>query len=412
MTHRVVVPPRGLRKEGDRGRPMEERRDARAILAIIRDAFGERANASQLLRSFYERRQHEYETVTDYSHELAAVFYRLESASPRHVVNRECMLKDQLKLSGAKTVSSTFHLNNREAKRELHVNISGRRLTCHRTPTYLGVKLHRTLTYREHLIALRGKVIARTALIRRLAGTSWGASTPTLRTSTLALVYAPAEYCAPVWCRSSHTRLVDVGINASLRTMTGCLRPTQVDQLPVIAEIAPPTLMREAATLVLGRRECQHDHLLHDAMEKSTHRKRHKSRRPLTHHAHQLVASVPPQETVKHWTQTRWTESWASTTTRLHRYMPTPSNSGQGVGLSRRAWTRLNRLRTGGGRFGANMLRWGLSTSDCSDCGAEQTAEHITNGRCPIYRPPEGIHGHIELGTMTRTWLENCALDV
>ena len=150
----------------------------------------------------------------------------------------------RLKLSEAKTVSSTFHLNNREAKRELNVNISGRRLTCHRTPTYLGVKLDRTLTYREHLTALRGKAMVRTALIRRLAGTSWGASTPTLRTSTLALVYAPAEYCAPVWCRSSHTRLVDVGLNASLRTITGWLRTTPVDQLPVLAEIAPPALRR------------------------------------------------------------------------------------------------------------------------------------------------------------------------
>ena len=216
-------------------------------------------------------------------------------------------------------------------------------------------------------------------------------------------MYAPAEYCAPVWCGSSHTRLVDIGLNASLRTITGCLHPTQVDQLPVLA---PPALRREAATLVLGRRACQNDHLLHDVMENSTHRKRLKSRRPLTHHAHQRVSSVPPQETVKHWTQTRW----ASTTTRLHRYMPTPSNSGQGVGLSRRAWTRLNRLRTGVGRFRANMLRWGLSTSDCCDCGAEQTAEHITSGRCPIYRPPEVIHGLIELDDTT--WLENCALDV
>ena len=186
------------------------------------------------------------------------------------------------------------------------MNISGRRLTCHRTPTYIGVKLDRTLTYREHLTALRRKVMARTALIRRLAGTSWGASTSTLRTSTLALVYAPAEYCAPVWCRSSHTRLVDVGLNASLRTITGCLRPTQVDQLPILAEIAPPALRREAATQVLGRRACQHDHLLQDVMENSTHRKRLKSRRPLTHHVHQLVSSVPSQETVKHLTQTRW----------------------------------------------------------------------------------------------------------
>ena len=166
-----------------------------------------------------------------------------------------------------------------------------------------------------------------------------------------------------MWGRSSHSRLVDVSLNASLRTITGCLRPTQVDQLLVLAELAPSALRREAETLVLGRRACQHDHLLQDVIGKSTHQKRCKSRRPLTHHAQQLVSSVHPQETVTHLTQARWTESWASTTTRLHTVMPTPSNSGQGVGLSRRAWTRLNRLRTRV-RFGANMLRWGLSTSD------------------------------------------------
>ena len=58
------------------------------------------------------------------------------------------------------------------------------------------------------------------------------------------------------------------------------------------------------------------------------------------------------------------------------------------------------------------VLRWGLSTSDCCDCGAEQTAYHITSGRCPIHRPPEGMHGLIELDVKTRTWLENSALDV
>ena len=168
-------------------------------------------------------------------------------------------------------MSATFQLSDREAKQELNVNLDGMRLTCQRTPTYLGEKLDRTLTYREHLIALRGKVTARTALIRRLAGTRWGASTTTLRTSAIALVYAPAEYCAPLWDRSAHTHLVDVSLNAALRTITGCLRPAEVDQLPVLAEIAPPALTREATTLVLGRRACQHDHLLHDIVDNSTH---------------------------------------------------------------------------------------------------------------------------------------------
>ena len=108
----------------------------------------------------------------------------------------------RLKLSEGKTVSTVFHLNNKEAKRELHVYIDTRRLNFQPKTTYLGVKLDRTLSYRQNLAGLRDKVMARSALIRKLVGTGWGGSPSTLRTSALALVYAPAEYCAPTWSRS------------------------------------------------------------------------------------------------------------------------------------------------------------------------------------------------------------------
>ena len=54
----------------------------------------------------------------------------------------------------------------------------------------------------------------------------------------------------------------------------------------------------------------------------------------------------------------------------------------------------------------------GLSKSGSCDCGVEQTASHITSGCCPIYRPPEGINGIIDLDKNRRAWLENYALDI
>ena len=69
-------------------------------------------------------------------------------------------------------------------------------------------------------------------------------------------------------------------------------------------------------------------------------------------------------------------------------------------------------INNGVGRFGADMLRWGLSTNDSCDCGAEQTADHITSGRCPVYRLPEGINGLIDPDDNTQAWLENNALDM
>jgi hypothetical protein len=66
-------------------------------------------------------------------------------------------------------------------------------------PKNLGVTLDRALTYNPHLTKTGEKVAARVNLVRKLAGTNWGASAETLRTASLALVYLTAEYCAPVW---------------------------------------------------------------------------------------------------------------------------------------------------------------------------------------------------------------------
>ena len=59
----------------------------------------------------------------------------------------------RLKLSHTKTVTTAFHLNNREAKRELKTFNNGKLLPYCSTPTYLGVKLDRSLTFRHHLEA-------------------------------------------------------------------------------------------------------------------------------------------------------------------------------------------------------------------------------------------------------------------
>ena len=125
-------------------------------------------------------------------------------------------------------------------------------------PTYLGVKLDIALTYRHHLEVLRKKLSTRVALLRRLAGSAWGAGTKTLRTAPLSLIYSTAEYCAPVWCRSTHTRLIDSVLNDTLRIVIGCLHPTPTDDLPVPA----PTnsrlnvVVRSPTPFGLGRNGC------------------------------------------------------------------------------------------------------------------------------------------------------------
>ena len=154
----------------------------------------------------------------------------------------------RLKPSAPKTVSSVFHLHNKSHDRELNVSLNGQWLTHDPHPIYLCVTLDRILSYKHHLTKTAAKLRSRNNLLSKLAGSSWGANAATLHSSTLALCYSVVEYCCPVWSRSSHTDLVDVQLNNTMRLITGTLRPTQLEWLPVLTDIAPANLRRKAAT--------------------------------------------------------------------------------------------------------------------------------------------------------------------
>ena len=156
------------------------------------------------------------------------------------------------------------------------VNFNNETLPFCSEPKYLGVTLDRSLTYPRHLELLRKKLTSRVPLLRRFAGSGWGAEATTLRTATLALVHSTAEYCAPVWCRSAHT-LIDLAINDALRIVTGCPRRKPADNLPTLAGTQCAELRRKGSTLSLARRAMAPGHLLHCSLSgnarrlKSTH---------------------------------------------------------------------------------------------------------------------------------------------
>ena len=101
-----------------------------------------------------------------------------------------------LQLSIGKTVSAAYHLNNREAKRELDVFVDNKRLVFQQAPKYLGVRLDRMLNFKQHLEEMAGKVTSRVALIRRLDGTTWGASAK----NTADLHTSPGIPCSWILC--------------------------------------------------------------------------------------------------------------------------------------------------------------------------------------------------------------------
>jgi hypothetical protein len=93
----------------------------------------------------------------------------------------------RLQPNPSKTESCVYQLNTHEANRQLDVRFTGTEIQHMEHPKYLGVTLDRTLTYNAHLTKTSKKVSARISIVRKLAGTSWGADTETLRTAALAI---------------------------------------------------------------------------------------------------------------------------------------------------------------------------------------------------------------------------------
>ena len=88
-------------------------------------------------------------------------------------------------------------------------------------------------------------------------------------------------------------------------------------------------------------------------------------------------------------------------------YIPKVSTSPVGMSLTRTAWVKLNRLRTGVGRFSLSMHKWGLASSSHCECGvSENTVDHIIL-TCPAHRTPRKMLGMTDLDGVIRYWLNS-----
>ena len=212
--------------------------------------------------------------------------------------------------------------------------------------------------------------------MRRLAGLGWGAGAKTLRTAALSLVYSTAEYSAPVWCHSAHTRLIDSVLNNALRIVTGCLRPTPTDYLPVLAGIQPTELCRLGATLSLAYRgSLDPDHILYELLAGSPddHTERLKSRRPFVPTAWKLLQDLTELDIrAAQWTDFKWSTEYSECSSDLRAFIPRTSTRPMGMSLSRSSWVRLNRLRAGIVCFQSFMHKWGLAPTSNCECSAAE----------------------------------------
>jgi hypothetical protein len=306
----------------------------------------------------------------------------------------------RLKPNAQKTIVTCFHLSNKLANHQPHVEFDGRILEMDQTPKYLGVTLDTQLTYRKHIENTKAKIKTRNNIIHKLAGSTWGASAPTLRTSALALVYSAAEYAAPVWANSSHTHKVDAELNNTMRLITGAVRSTPTEWLPVLSNIPPPPIRRLQATNREWVKYRRNQSLPLHRDVPIPFNPRLPSRRP----AHATASHLMEEDFNG---QLQWGEEWRDSNRDTRGLMQEVGLPVPGFDLPRRQWVALNRIRTGHGRCGQMLHRRQIRASPACDCGEPmQSIQHIAE-TCPLRAFP-GTYSDLHNATPNALqWLDS-----
>ena len=147
------------------------------------------------------------------------------------------------------------------------------------------------------------------------------------------------------------------------------------------------------------------DHILHGLLSVSsdTRQVRLRSRRTFVPAARNHLDNLARLGIrASEWVNHKWKTEYCENASRLRAFVPGTSARPVGMGLPRVAWVKLNRLRTGVGRFHLSMHKWGLAPSPNCECGtSEQTADHVLTA-CLIHRAPHGAQVVMVLDDETR----------
>ena len=79
-----------------------------------------------------------------------------------------------------------------------------------------------------------------------ISNSKWNANLATIKTA-LALSYSTVEYACPMWERSAHAHKINPVFNDAYCSITGCLQQSNIDNLHLLAGVAPSAIRRSVA---------------------------------------------------------------------------------------------------------------------------------------------------------------------
>ena len=136
-----------------------------------------------------------------------------------------------MQVNATKTNYTIFSLSTKQ--QTVKLKIGGQLLKQDKSPTYLGITFDPRLTWRHQVEKAQTKGMQRTALLKKLAGTQWGANADILRKTYTGYVRPTLEYGMAAWGTTAPSNFNSIAKvqNQNLRLITGSLRSTPISAM-------------------------------------------------------------------------------------------------------------------------------------------------------------------------------------
>lgn len=130
-----------------------------------------------------------------------------------------------------KTVSTLFTLSTKENQYSL--TLKNKTLPQDDTPKYLGIKFDKKLTWANHINETSKIATQKLSLMKKLAGTTWGADLNTLKQLYVGNVRSTLEYGLSAHSTAAKTNKDKLNQiqNSALRIMTGAMKSTPITSM-------------------------------------------------------------------------------------------------------------------------------------------------------------------------------------
>ena len=152
----------------------------------------------------------------------------------------------KLKVNEDKTVYTIFTRSTKSDQKTMNFKLNDKELKKEKNPVYLGVKLDTSMSLKDFLKDLKDSATKRLNLVKKLAGSNWGADKRTLRQLYLGYIRAKLDYCSPIQAVASKSALETVNKtqNQALRLVCGAMRSTPTAACEIDANVEPLDIRR------------------------------------------------------------------------------------------------------------------------------------------------------------------------